>query len=133
MGPQARSGSLSVRKGRKSLGKIPENLPGIAPWGLDRPGRRAYKPASLLNAASGRAHLKSWGGNLAAHTNIGPLPSAQVAQLVEHMTENHGVGGSIPPLGTILLLARLSDPIAVAMGLIFSWLVLAPGVLIPPT
>jgi hypothetical protein len=26
---------------------------------------------------------------------------AQVAQLVEHVTENHGVGGSIPPLGTI--------------------------------
>jgi hypothetical protein len=25
---------------------------------------------------------------------------AQVAQLVEHVTENHGVGGSIPPLGT---------------------------------
>jgi hypothetical protein len=28
-------------------------------------------------------------------------PKAQVAQLVEHVTENHGVGGSIPPLGTI--------------------------------
>jgi hypothetical protein len=28
---------------------------------------------------------------------------AQVAQLVEHVTENHGVGGSIPPLGTIIL------------------------------
>ncbi len=27
-------------------------------------------------------------------------PDAQVAQLVEHVTENHGVGGSIPPLGT---------------------------------
>ena len=27
-------------------------------------------------------------------------PAAQVAQLVEHVTENHGVGGSIPPLGT---------------------------------
>ena len=25
---------------------------------------------------------------------------AEVAQLVEHVTENHGVGGSIPPLGT---------------------------------
>ena len=29
------------------------------------------------------------------------FPLAQVAQLVEHVTENHGVGGSIPPLGTI--------------------------------
>jgi hypothetical protein len=30
------------------------------------------------------------------------MPDAQVAQLVEHVTENHGVGGSIPPLGTNL-------------------------------
>jgi hypothetical protein len=29
--------------------------------------------------------------------------SAQVAQLVEHATENRSVGGSIPPLGTILV------------------------------
>jgi hypothetical protein len=28
------------------------------------------------------------------------LPPAQVAQLVEHVTENHGVTGSIPVLGT---------------------------------
>jgi hypothetical protein len=27
---------------------------------------------------------------------------AQVAQLVEHATENRSVGGSIPPLGTLL-------------------------------
>ena len=27
--------------------------------------------------------------------------TAQVAQLVEHATENRSVGGSIPPLGTI--------------------------------
>jgi hypothetical protein len=31
---------------------------------------------------------------------------AQVAQLVEHVTENHGVGGSIPPLGTTFLSFR---------------------------
>ena len=35
----------------------------------------------------------------------GDIPSdranAQVAQLVEHATENRSVGGSIPPLGTI--------------------------------
>jgi hypothetical protein len=29
------------------------------------------------------------------------MGSAQVAQLVEHATENRSVGGSIPPLGTI--------------------------------
>jgi hypothetical protein len=32
---------------------------------------------------------------------------AQVAQLVEHATENRSVGGSIPPLGTI----GLSGPV----------------------
>src|SRR5258708_35578860 len=30
----------------------------------------------------------------------GSVANAQVAQLVEHVTENHGVGGAIPPLGT---------------------------------
>lgn len=30
---------------------------------------------------------------------------ARVAQLVEHMTENHGVGGSIPSPGTTGLIA----------------------------
>ena len=34
------------------------------------------------------------------HANA-PKLWAQVAQLVEHVTENHGVGGSIPSLGTI--------------------------------
>ena len=32
----------------------------------------------------------------------GQRPGAQVAQLVEHATENRSVGGSIPPLGTML-------------------------------
>ena len=31
---------------------------------------------------------------------------AQVAQLVEHATENRSVGGSIPPLGTIPILRK---------------------------
>ena len=38
------------------------------------------------------------------------LCDAQVAQLVEHVTENHGVGCSIQPLGTI---ASSSSRIAV--------------------
>ena len=33
--------------------------------------------------------------------NYGALRFAQVAQLVEHATENRSVGGSIPSLGTI--------------------------------
>ena len=45
------------------------------------------RPASLYNARSfQRPAIGGFG--------------AQVAQLVEHVTENHGVGGSIPPLGT---------------------------------
>ncbi len=32
----------------------------------------------------------------------GQRPGAQVAQLVEHATENRSVGGSIPPLGTMI-------------------------------
>ena len=46
---------------------------------LDKPRRPFYKPPS------------------AAPERFG----AQVAQLVEHATENRSVGGSIPPLGTI--------------------------------
>jgi hypothetical protein len=51
---------------------------------VDRATRPDYKPA--LPAASRPG-------------------SAQVAQLVEHATENRSVGGSIPPLGTIQLLS----------------------------
>ena len=47
---------------------------------LDKPKPSPYKPATAdALARSG----------------------AQVAQLVEHATENRSVGGSIPPLGTI--------------------------------
>ena len=48
----------------------------------------------------------SWTGpdraSITPALDLAPLrgAGAQVAQLVEHVTENHGVGGSIPPLGT---------------------------------
>ena len=42
----------------------------------------------IIHSAS-RAHLSA------------QVTHAQVAQLVEHATENRSVGGSIPPLGTI--------------------------------
>src|SRR2546423_2309475 len=48
---------------------------------LDSPGSRLYNPRASRTPAPAR-------------------PDAQVAQLVEHCTENAGVGGSIPPLGT---------------------------------
>lgn len=35
-----------------------------------------------------------------AHLSLGNKICAEVAQSVEHVTENHGVGGSNPPLGT---------------------------------
>lgn len=37
------------------------------------------------------------------------MAQAQVAQLVEHVTENHGVAGSIPALGTIPPFAIVSN------------------------
>src|SRR5438046_3650841 len=37
-----------------------------------------------------------------ARLGLWALEYAQVAQLVEHATENRSVGGSIPPLGTIM-------------------------------
>ena len=43
------------------------------------------------------------GRNRASITPRLPL-NAQVAQLVEHATENRSVGGSIPPLGTTSIL-----------------------------
>src|SRR3954452_11601418 len=55
--------------------------PAPASASLDSPRTRLYKPALRTPARNGGR-------------------GAQVAQLVEHVTENHGVGGSIPPLGT---------------------------------
>ena len=49
----------------------------------------------------GQRRERRLGSALARRARL-PDASAQVAQLVEHVTENHGVGGSIPPLGTIL-------------------------------
>ena len=51
---------------------------------LDRGGASPYKQAPPAGESVTRE----------------PANGAQVAQLVEHCTENAGVGGSIPPLGT---------------------------------
>ena len=62
-------------------------------------------PAQLLVA---RCHLTGWTVMKATVRERARFPAsradanAQVAQLVEHATENRSVGGSIPPLGTIL-------------------------------
>jgi hypothetical protein len=47
---------------------------------------------------------------LAPAAFAGRTASAQVAQLVEHCTENAGVGGSIPPLGTKMFLQGADQP-----------------------
>lgn len=52
-------------------------------WVLDTVGSALYNAALAMPRTSG--------------ASVG----AQVAQLVEHATENRSVGGSIPPLGTI--------------------------------
>jgi hypothetical protein len=82
--------------------------PPVTPGNPDRsrpPCRRqpcrpavASRIAPPLWTAPGRASITRRARLTASHRE----PGAQVAQLVEHVTENHGVGGSIPPLGTIL-------------------------------
>jgi hypothetical protein len=50
--------------------------------------------------------------NAAIKARVSPaaVGCAQVAQLVEHATENRSVGGSIPPLGTTIHLRhRVND------------------------
>ena len=56
----------------------------------DRTRKNGVLYSVFLRSARGRAQktVHLWEG--------------QVAQLVEHMTENHGVGGSIPSLATNL-------------------------------
>jgi hypothetical protein len=48
--------------------------------------------------------------------SYGQRPGAQVAQLVEHATENRSVGGSIPPLGIAAPGLTQQPPVGSAMG-----------------
>jgi hypothetical protein len=48
------------------------------------------------------AAIAPYNGALSPDPAFRRVPDAQVAQLVEHATENRSVGGSIPPLGTTL-------------------------------
>jgi hypothetical protein len=91
-------------------------LPERAVFGPDRPFRA---PPGRKFGACGRP-LKIYLTNpaqptgQAAHHRLYPgsptgrghrAPGAQIAQLVEHATENRSVAGSIPALGTIFLLS----------------------------
>src|SRR3954471_412895 len=59
----------------------------------------------MLTRCPARPPMKCWTAKASRLYRPPHFPrfrrNAQVAQLVEHVTENHGVGGSIPPLGTI--------------------------------
>jgi hypothetical protein len=62
-------------------------------------------PLTVVNLSSELWLAATAAGQSERRSSITPGTSlnsggAQVAQLVEHVTENHGVGGSIPPLGT---------------------------------
>jgi hypothetical protein len=62
-------------------------------------------PLTVVNLSSEPWFAATAAGQSERRSSITPGTSlnsggAQVAQLVEHVTENHGVGGSIPPLGT---------------------------------
>jgi hypothetical protein len=77
---------------------------------MRRPRSRIRSPESFSLQPSRRCHGEA---GQAANSLLYPAASeahggadvAQVAQLVEHATENRSVGGSIPPLGTIIPLA----------------------------
>jgi len=68
---------------------------------MARPATRRLEGAAVLDSRKpslyNRPRVPPSGGS-----------GAQVAQLVEHCTENAGVGGSIPPLGTTNNGARVS-------------------------
>jgi hypothetical protein len=77
-----------------------------SPCGL-RGTRLAFVSEAVPREAEGEAWwtgLPSLTINRRSRSPFAGSGSAQVAQLVEHATENRSVGGSIPPLGTICLM-----------------------------
>jgi hypothetical protein len=58
--------------------------------------RRSGSSSAVTSTLMNSPHFAPWRPRAWA---FGPR-HAEVAQLVEHATENRGVGGSIPPLGT---------------------------------
>ena len=65
-----------------------------------RKSKRSWAAPGLAEGEAGWTGLPGLTINRRSRAS-GPR-RAQVAQLVEHATENRSVGGSIPPLGTIL-------------------------------
>jgi hypothetical protein len=73
----------------------------IATWALDRPNSRAITHALSRGALGRLDEIRS--------TRFRLPEQAQIAQLVEQRTENPRVGGSNPPLGTILFLNKINN------------------------
>ncbi len=74
----------------------------MVPVGVGRnPGLLPPTGAAFFVLPQGDAGQSAEGSSITrlASGQLGP-GGAQVAQLVEHATENRSVGGSIPPLGT---------------------------------
>ena len=77
----------------------------------DRDAGRAQKGGKTIISTG----LDGWTATREATINRRPVGSlgaswyAQVAQLVEHATENRSVGGSIPPLGTNELIELIEE------------------------
>src|SRR5690606_9664731 len=101
-------GSHCRRRGRRRADVPHRRGSGYCDRTLSDCGGSSDGPEALNPTASARADA-SWTGfgpaSITPALLMAPLQrgfGAQVAQLVEHVTENHGVGGSIPPLGTRL-------------------------------
>ena len=95
--------SVRQARGRGACALLQPRLQGSRPpemaWrGLShpRPSGRSRQGGQRWRRGLGSALPRAGKGPQA----VSPKQWAQVAQLVEHVTENHGVGGSIPPLGT---------------------------------
>ena len=97
----------SRRQGRRRRRRIRRDFPVI--W---RHGRSVAAPGAAIrrrpSGYAGQAGEAGWTGQASLTINRRSRASgprrAQVAQLVEHATENRSVGGSIPPLGTKITL-----------------------------
>jgi hypothetical protein len=63
-------------------------------------GNVSVRSATLICTFNTPASAQFTGDILTLPSRLAITWSAEVAQLVEHVTENHGVGSSILPLGT---------------------------------
>ena len=63
-------------------------------------GNVSVRSATLISTFNTPASGQFTGDILTVPSRRAITWSAEVAQLVEHVTENHGVGSSILPLGT---------------------------------